>query len=138
MTKQTAKAGKPEEKVKKLNLHAEVKNVSGESFTTGDEAYFEVKKFIENKATLDFIYTFCTKKASERKLTIKDVLKGAILGDDKDKTANEKYDLYKLVIKIEREEGEFTTSEKDLIKKAVGKVWNIEVTGFVWNFIDSL
>jgi hypothetical protein len=125
--------------VKKINLKTEVKNLSGETFTSGEEAYFEIKNLIDNKASLEFIRSYCEKKSNDKKLTVKAVIKTGILNNEPEKlTANEKFDMYKLAMKIESEEGEFTTSEKETIKKAVGKVWGIEVTGFVWNFIDEL
>lgn len=124
---------------KKLNLNVEVKNLAGESFKAGEDVYFEIKNLIDNKASLEFVRSYCEKKMSDKKLTVKEVIKTGILNNEPDKlTANEKFDMYKLAMKIEHGEGEFTTTEKDTIKKAVGKVWGIEVTGFVWNFIDEL
>lgn len=123
----------------KMALQAEVLNISGEPFTTGNDAYFEIAKLLETKVSPDFILAHCRKKTTEQKLTVKHVLKTAVLNDEPDKkTPNEKFDIYKLAMKIEREEGMLTTNEKEVLKKAVGKVWGIEVTGFVWNFIDSL
>lgn len=138
MNKKTVKSTGTDN-TKKLNLNVEVKNLAGESFKSGEDVYFEIKNLIDNKASLEFVRSYCEKKVSDKKLTVKDAIKTGILNNEPDKlTANEKFDMYKLAMKIEREEGEFTTNEKETIKKAVGKVWGIEVTGFVWNFIDEL
>lgn len=70
-------------------------------------------------------------------LTVKKALKYAILNCDTDKkTGAEKFEIYNLAIKIEKEE-ELTIEELKICKDSVGKLYHPEVVGFVWSLLEK-
>jgi len=71
-------------------------------------------------------------------LTIKKAIKFAILNSGIDKkTPEEKYGVYKLAMKLESQDQDFTVEELASFKKAIGEVFNPEIVGFIWDAIDG-
>jgi len=72
-------------------------------------------------------------------LDVRTAIKISLLNDpnlDK-KSGVEKYNIYKLAMKIESENPDFTTEELASIKKAVGDVLNPIALGFIWDLIEA-
>jgi hypothetical protein len=125
------------EKAKKdaFGYSAEVKNIEGNSFKTGDLAYIELMQKIEAGAPIDKIYEYCKLKSSEKTLTVKDTLLTAVLNYTKqNETGEDKFKAYNIAMKIQSE-GELTVEDKVILKEAVGAVWKKEIVGFIWNLI---
>ena len=75
----------------------------------------------------------------EGNLTIKKAIKFATLNAEMDKkSGEEKYNAYKLAMKIETENPDFTVEELASIKKSVGTVFSApEIIGFIYDAIDT-
>jgi hypothetical protein len=119
-------------------LDTEVLNISGKQVATGNAAYLEVAKLIEKGTDLATIHTYCIQKSNERHLTVKEVLKTAVLNSETDpKASGAKYEAYKLAMKIESGNSDFTDEERISLKKATESVWpNPEIVGFVWTLFN--
>jgi hypothetical protein len=71
-------------------------------------------------------------------LTIRRAIKTAILTSDMEKkTPEERYEAYKLAVKLETSNPNFTHEEWSKIKKAVGTTWYPETVGFIWDAIED-
>ncbi len=120
---------------KKFNYSLEVTNIEGKPFTSGIQPYIEVCQMIESKVDLQKIYDYCLKKSNESTLTVKDVLRTAILNYNKpNETGEDKFKAYNIAMKIQAEQ-EFLSEDKVLLKEAVGHTWKTEIVGFIWNLI---
>jgi len=118
-----------------FNYSAEVLNIEGNSFKTGDLAYIDLAQKIESNMPLDKIYEYCKIKSSEKELTVKSVLLTAVLNYTKqNETGEDKFKAYNIAMKIQAE-GELTSEDKVILKEAVGATWKKEIVGFVWNLI---
>lgn len=75
----------------------------------------------------------------EGDLTIRKAVKFAILNADLDKKSPvQKYEAYKLAIKVEGESPDFSVEELKVIKDSVGAVYAApEIVGFIWDAIES-
>jgi len=71
-------------------------------------------------------------------LTLKKAIKHAILTADVDKKSpEERYEAYKLALKLETGNPDFKHEEWAKIKKAVGIAWYPEIVGFIWDAIET-
>ena len=71
-------------------------------------------------------------------LTIRRAIKTAILTADMDKKSpEERYEAYKLAVKLETGSPTLTVEELVKIKKAVGITWYPETVGFIWDAIEQ-
>ena len=124
----------------KLNLKTIVTNIDGKQFGGGDNVYAEILDMIQKGATLKVIADHCETKFNEEPLTLKKALKFAVLNSDLDKKdANKRYDAYKLAMKIETEDPDFTKEELASIKTDAGIAFKSpEVQGFIWDAIESV
>lgn len=140
--KQNVISEKLETSLNSLFLNTVITNIDGKPFSTGNKEYVEIARMIELGADIKTIHEYCIKKGSERDLTVREVIKTAVLNAETDKkTPEDKFDTYNLAIKIENgaKAGEisdhyFSDEERIQIKKSTGQVWGIEIVGFIWNF----
>jgi hypothetical protein len=72
-------------------------------------------------------------------LTLKIAIKTAILNAEMDKkTPEQKYDAYKMAMKVESENIDFKKEEWVTIKHAIGVVYYPEIVGFIWDAIEKI
>ncbi len=69
-------------------------------------------------------------------VTLGDICRRALLSSD-EKSGDKKYEYYKLVMKIEGEDPDVTTKEITEIKDAIGKAFNVWVTGVAWDALEG-
>jgi len=116
-----------------ISLDMEILNMSGKVVSTGSPVYIEVAKLIEKGVSITDVHTYCIQKSNDHYLTIKEVLKTSVVNAETDpKKPGEKFENYKLAMKIESGNSDFTDEERILIKKSVELFWGTEVVGFVW------
>ena len=69
-------------------------------------------------------------------MTLLSVAQDALLNDTKAK-GNEKYEMYKLCLKIEDPQADLTVKEVSTIKDAINESFNVWVAGVSWDILES-
>lgn len=103
------------------------------------------QKSTESKGKLDLQKRVLTIDQKEipienEPLTIKKAIKFAVLnvdGKTRSQSPEDKYEAYKLALKLEEPDPSFTVEELARIKKDVGTMWSPEVVGFIWDVIEG-
>jgi hypothetical protein len=124
-----------------LDLNEVVLNLNGTPFGNADSSYNKVIEIIMTPgATLETVYKFCQSQLANEPMTIGKAIKFAILNSEENKkTPENSYESYKLAMKIESKDPEFSTEDLGAFKKSVGEVFKKtpEVLGFIWNAIEN-
>jgi len=126
---------------KNFDLNEVVLNLNNVPFGSADSLYNEIIKIIMTQgSTLETVYKFCQSQLSKEPMTVKKAIKFAILNSKENKNTPEtSYESYKLAMKIESGNTEFSTEDFAFFKKVVGEVFKEtpEVMGFIWDAIEN-
>jgi hypothetical protein len=123
----------------KLDLNTVVLNLNGKPVGDVGSELNPIMEIISKGGTIQQVQQYCQNRLTSEPLTIKKAAKFSVLNADLDKkSGEEKYNAYKLAMKIESENPELSVEELAAIKKAIGSTFMLpEVVGFIFDAIDS-